>query len=45
MIGGAKRYRIVADVFRGVKEGFVDTVMELACALHNWWHKRVPRTV
>lgn len=43
MIGGAKKYRIVADVFRGVKEGFVDSVMELACALHNWWLKRVPQ--
>jgi hypothetical protein len=34
-ISGAKRARIVKEVFRNTKEGFADLVMEVACALHN----------
>ena len=34
-ICGAKRARIVKEVFRNTKEGFADLVMEVACALHN----------
>lgn len=34
-IGGIKVFRIVQDVFRNVKEGFVDRVMETACGLFN----------
>lgn len=34
-IGGVKIFRIVHDVFRNVKEGFVDRVMETACGLFN----------
>jgi hypothetical protein len=34
-IAGAKRCRIVKDVFRNTKAGFSDIVMEVACALHN----------
>lgn len=34
-IGGVKVFRIVQDVFRNVKEGFVDRVMETACGLFN----------
>jgi hypothetical protein len=34
-IAGVKRCRIVKDVFRNTKEGFSDSVMEVACALHN----------
>jgi hypothetical protein len=35
-IGGVKIFRIVADVFRGIKEGFVDVVMETACGLFTF---------
>lgn len=35
VIGGVKRCRIVKDVLRNTKEGFDDTVMEIACGLHN----------
>lgn len=35
VIGGIKRCRIVKDVFRNTKAGFADTVMEIACGLHN----------
>ena len=35
-ISGIKRCRIVKDVFRNRKEGFVDTVMKIACGLHNF---------
>lgn len=35
-LAGVKRCRIVKDVFRNTKPGFTDSVMELACALHNW---------
>jgi hypothetical protein len=34
-IGGVKVFRIVADTFRNIKEGFVDLVMETACGLFN----------
>jgi hypothetical protein len=34
-LGGVKVFRIVHDVFRNVKEGLVDTVMEIACGLFN----------
>ena len=34
-LAGVKRSRIVRDVFRNTKPGFTDTVMEVACALHN----------
>jgi hypothetical protein len=34
-IGGAKRSRIVKDVLRNTKERFSDTVMVIACGLHN----------
>jgi hypothetical protein len=36
VIAGVKRCRIVKDVFRNLKEGFSDLVMEVACALHNF---------
>jgi hypothetical protein len=35
VLSGVKRSRIVSDEFRNRKAGFVDTVMELACGLHN----------
>lgn len=34
-IGGAKRCRIVKERFRCTKLGFDDTVMLIACGLHN----------
>jgi len=34
-IAGLKRRRIVKDEFRNTKAGFIDLVMEVACALHN----------
>jgi hypothetical protein len=34
-IGGVKVFRIVREVFRNIKPGFDDTVMEIACGLHN----------
>src|SRR5512143_3238659 len=34
-IGGVKMFRIAADTFRNIKEGFVDLVMETACGLFN----------
>jgi DDE superfamily endonuclease/Helix-turn-helix of DDE superfamily endonuclease len=34
-IGGVKVFRIVQDVFRNIKEGFADLVMETACGLFN----------
>jgi len=36
IIGGIKRCHIVKDVFRNTKADYDDTVMELACALHNF---------
>ena len=35
VLAGVKRCHIVKDVFRNTKTGFSDTVMEVACALHN----------
>jgi len=43
-IGGVKRYRIVKDTIRLLKDGVRDTVMETCCGLHNFrllyrpWH-------
>ena len=34
-IGGVKVYHIVHDVFRNIRVGFDDLVMETACGLHN----------
>jgi SAM-dependent methyltransferase len=34
-IGGVKTFRIVHDVFRNLRAGFDDLVMETACGLHN----------
>lgn len=36
VIAGIKRCRIVKDVFRNTTDGFDDTVMEIACGLHNF---------
>lgn len=35
IISGIKRCRIVKDVFRNTKEGFDDSVIEIACGLHT----------
>jgi hypothetical protein len=43
-IGGVKRYRIVKDKIRLLKDGIRDTMMETCCGLHNFrlqyrpWH-------
>jgi hypothetical protein len=43
-IGGVKRYRIVKDKIRLLRDGIRDTVMETCCGLHNFrlqyrpWH-------
>jgi hypothetical protein len=43
-IGGVKRYRIVKDKIRLLKDGIRDIVMETCCGLHNFrlqyrpWH-------
>jgi hypothetical protein len=43
-IGGVKRYRIVKDTIRLLKDGIRDTMMETCCGLHNFrlqyrpWH-------
>ena len=34
-IGGVKVFAIVGDIFRNLKTGFADVVMETACGLHN----------
>ena len=34
-IGGVKVFSIVCDIFRHLKTGFADLVMETACGLHN----------
>ena len=34
-LSGVKRCHIVKAVFRNTKAGFTDSVMEIACALHN----------
>jgi hypothetical protein len=36
VIAGVKRCHIVKAVFRNTKLGYDDTVMELACGLHNF---------
>jgi hypothetical protein len=44
VIGGVKRYRIVKDKIRLLKDGIRDVVMETCCGLHNFrlqyrpWH-------
>ena len=35
-IAGVKRCRIVKEVFRSTQPGFIDTVVEVACGLHNF---------
>jgi hypothetical protein len=35
VIAGVKRCRIIKDVFRNTRKGYDDTVIELACGLHN----------
>jgi hypothetical protein len=35
-IGGIKRNHSVSDVYRNFKEGFEDTLMSVACGLHNF---------
>lgn len=35
VLSGVKRCRIVKDVLRNTKPAFSDSVMEIACALHN----------
>jgi len=43
-IGGVKRYRIVKDTIRLLKDGIRDAIMETCCGLHNFrleyrpWH-------
>lgn len=36
IISGVKRLRIVKDVSRSIRAGFRDTIMEIACGLHNF---------
>lgn len=36
VISGIKRCRILKDVFRNTRAGFVDLVVEIACGLHNF---------
>jgi len=36
VIAGVKRCRIVKDIFRNLKDGLSDLVMEIACGLHNF---------
>jgi hypothetical protein len=35
-VGGVKRYRIVKDTIRLLKDGIRDTIMETCCGLHNF---------
>jgi DDE superfamily endonuclease len=35
-IGGVKRYRIMKDRIRLLKDGIRDTIMETCCGLHNF---------
>jgi hypothetical protein len=35
-IGGVKRYRMVKDKVRLLKDGIRDTIMETCCGLHNF---------
>jgi len=43
-ISGVKRSRIVKDVLRNTKDGFSDSVMVIACCLHNLRvdHRKTP---
>ena len=43
-IGGVKVFRIVHDIFRNIKEGFVDLVMETVCGLFNFRLESRPLT-
>jgi hypothetical protein len=36
VFAGVKRCRIVKDVYRNLREGYEDLVMEIACGLHNF---------
>ena len=36
VFSGVKRCRIVIDVYRKLREGYEDLVMEIACGLHNF---------
>jgi hypothetical protein len=42
-IGGVKRYRIVKDKIRLLKDGIRDTIMETCCGLHNFRLRYRPR--
>ena len=35
-IGGVKRYRLIKDKMRFLKDGIRDTIMETCCGLHNF---------
>ena len=35
-IGGVKRYKIVSDIYRNIKEKFEDKIMLVACGLWNY---------
>jgi len=39
-LGGIKIFHIASSVFRNIKEGFVDLVMETVCGLFNWGRTR-----
>jgi hypothetical protein len=43
-LAGAKRSRIVKDVFRNTTDGDSDAVMEAACGLHNLRAEQRKRT-
>src|SRR5512135_2397911 len=43
-IGGVKVFRIVHDIFRNIKEGFVDLVMGTVCGLFNFRLESRPLT-
>ncbi len=34
-LSGVKRARVVKDVLRNTKDGFSDSIMVIACGLHN----------
>ena len=35
-----RRFRVVSDIYRNLKQGFEDKVMELACGLWNYHLKK-----
>lgn len=39
VFSGVKRCRITKDVYRNLKAGFADLIMEIACGLHNFRHE------